>query len=506
MGNKSQIHKIQTNISKNISNSITNSTSNSIGNSIKPSINHNVLIIGAGISGISTANYLHEISNKKTNKTNSLNSPKYNITILEARNRIGGRIHTDTTSFDFPVDLGASWIHGMKNDQNNNPLANLVKETNIAHYITDYDNTVFRDSKTGKVYFEKEIENLGKEIFKFMKGIKRSNTKSLYDYYKEYISKNILNSLNNNDNRTILKFINQYIINEIELETANSIQNLSTNLGKDMDDCEGDDLIFNKGYISLFEKIYQKFNVKLNENVVKIDQNNDKKNNKFKNIKVTTTNGNIYTADSVIVTVPLGILKKQSILFNPELSDTKIKSINNIGFGTLNKIIVEFEEVYWEEDKNMDIISLVQDNPNTDNTNTNESHPFSWSVNLYKSFNHKALAFLISHRFESYIIENNNEIIKAKLIEVLSKSYNIPNNKIKIKRFIKTNWGNDPYSYGSFTSYIIGTSKQDYINIGKPEGRVHFAGEHTHVEFNANVRGAWESGIRVGKEVDKIYS
>ena len=56
-----------------------------------------VLVVGAGISGLAAAK--------------ALATAGYNVTVLEARNRLGGRMWTDRTTLSIPADLGAGWIH-----------------------------------------------------------------------------------------------------------------------------------------------------------------------------------------------------------------------------------------------------------------------------------------------------------------------------------------------------------------------------------------------------------
>lgn len=69
-----------------------------------------IIVIGAGISGLSAA---------KTLKTQG-----YKVKIIEARNRIGGRLWTSNKWQDLPVDLGASWIHGV----DNNPITEIANQ------------------------------------------------------------------------------------------------------------------------------------------------------------------------------------------------------------------------------------------------------------------------------------------------------------------------------------------------------------------------------------------
>ncbi|KAM0047915.1 putative non-specific polyamine oxidase [Helianthus debilis subsp. tardiflorus] len=86
-----------------------------------------VIVIGGGFAGISAARALHDAS--------------FQVTVLESRNRIGGRVRTDY-SFGFPVDLGASWLHGVCNE---NPLAPVIGRLGLPLYRTSGDNSVLYD-------------------------------------------------------------------------------------------------------------------------------------------------------------------------------------------------------------------------------------------------------------------------------------------------------------------------------------------------------------------------
>lgn len=86
-----------------------------------------VIVIGGGISGLAAARRLHDAS--------------FKVILLESRDRLGGRIHTDH-SFGYPVDLGASWLHGVCNE---NPLAPLIRGLGLKLYRTSGDNSVLYD-------------------------------------------------------------------------------------------------------------------------------------------------------------------------------------------------------------------------------------------------------------------------------------------------------------------------------------------------------------------------
>ena len=65
-------------------------------------------------------------------------------------------------------------------------------------------------------------------------------------------------------------------------------------------------------------------------------------------VTVTCKNGQKFTADHVIITASLGVLKERAAsLFFPPLPDQKLEAIDKLGFGTVNKIVLVFEEPPW---------------------------------------------------------------------------------------------------------------------------------------------------------------
>lgn len=63
-------------------------------------------------------------------------------------------------------------------------------------------------------------------------------------------------------------------------------------------------------------------------------------------VHVVTTRGTL-TADVVVVTVPLGVLKANVLRFAPPLPPSKQLAMHRLGFGLLNKLVIEFPRVFW---------------------------------------------------------------------------------------------------------------------------------------------------------------
>ncbi|KAG6486817.1 hypothetical protein ZIOFF_055397 [Zingiber officinale] len=71
----------------------------------------------------------------------ALKNAAFQVVLLESRDRIGGRVHTNY-SFGFPVDMGAAWLHGVCNE---NPLASWIGRLGLPIYRTSGDNSVLYD-------------------------------------------------------------------------------------------------------------------------------------------------------------------------------------------------------------------------------------------------------------------------------------------------------------------------------------------------------------------------
>jgi len=270
-----------------------------------------IIVIGAGISGFSIARQLIQIGHA--------------VTILEARDRVGGRIHAITGNFSKPVETGAEFIHGEQ------PVTlSLLKEAQI-------DKNLMK----GKFYSIAKDE------------LQRGDM--LDDHWKELFSK--LNKLEHDV--TLTDFLQQYFAGEQYQDLRHRVIQFAE--GFDIADPDRVSSIALReewknsddehqyhpegGYSTLIEFLRKDVidnggSIVLNEPVREVCL-------KAKNVEIMSDSGKTYRSDKVIVTVPLGVLQRGSIKFSPPLPEHQA-AFASMGFGGVIKFNFEFKEPVWE--------------------------------------------------------------------------------------------------------------------------------------------------------------
>lgn len=213
-----------------------------------------VIVIGAGVSGLAAAWDL-----KKAGKS---------VIVLEARDRIGGRLWTDRTWKKSPVDLGASWIHGTED----NPLTELAEEFNLKTVFSDEDSEI-RYGEDGEEFSDEEYETMKSEFDEMMDSVEKKRKKiskdvSLYSLIAEYMDEKDLNS----QQKKKLRFS---IYHEIEGEMASDAEDRSA-LNWDCDGgFAGKDAVFPNGFDEIATNLAKGADIRFEHIVKKISYNED---------------------------------------------------------------------------------------------------------------------------------------------------------------------------------------------------------------------------------------
>lgn len=298
----------------------------------------NIAVIGAGVSGLAAAQFLASRGKK--------------VTVIEARDRIGGRVWT-SDKLDAPLDLGASWIHG----PNGNPLTALADTLDLKRLPTS-DSYAVRGAEGKKLGF--------------------FSTPS-------------------------------WLFEEAEAQTA---------LGADLslveedalekgDGYSGTDVIFAGGYSAILDALKGDYALELSKTVKRIALSDGQVSLGFDNKEITAF-------DAVIITVPLGVLKAETIAFDPPLPEAKRGAIERMGMGLLDKLYLRFEEVFWD-DKSW-IFTPENELPRGQFSQWLNLHPYLGEPILI-AFNGGSAAYSLA--------ENSDEELLEKALGTLESAYRV---------------------------------------------------------------------------------
>lgn len=412
-----------------------------------------VIVIGAGISGLAAARTLAE--------------KNIDVIILEARNRIGGRMWTDS-SLGVPLDLGASWIHGV----NGNPITELAKRFNAKTIPTIDDNGIVFHADGREMTSAEflKIERLYESIYEETSEIAEDldEDASLQEIFDQVIAKRNLSAEE-------LRGLNLYIQYETSLDYAADPKNLSVWEWDSDETFSGQHVIFPQGYNQITNGLAQGLDIRLNTEVMKIKYSQN-------GVEVETRDG-IFTSEKVVVTIPLGVLKQAQIKFEPPLPSSKQESINRLKMGLLNKVYLKFPKIFWDDVENISYVG-------------------EWMLWLnYAAYNGEPILLAFEGGEKARALEElSDDEMVASAMQTLRFLYGdeIP----APESFLITRWGKDKFSFGSYSFIPPFASGDDFDALFEPVDDVlFFAGEATSRKHFATVHGAYLSGVEAGKLV-----
>mgnify|MGYP005847531473 CR=1 FL=1 len=417
-----------------------------------------VIVVGAGVSGLACAQ--------------ALTNAGIAVTVLEARDRIGGRVWTDNT-LGLPLDMGASWIHRTQG----NPLTALADQANVARVSTDYDSHTVYDADGRELSDDEqaELDSWLEELLEEARELGETRpTLSLGQAIAQRLS---ANGVTDEDD---LRAIYYALASTIEHEFAASVDDLSAVYWDSSETFDGGDVIFPQGYVWLPNLLASGLSdVRLNTPVRAVRYGRD-------GVSVTTDGSGTLEADAVVVSVPLGVLKAGKIAFTPALPSRLTTAIQNLHVGLLNKTYLQFERAFWDDS---DFIGYMAD----------ERGRWSEFLNLQT---HLGVPVLLGFNASPYADEletwSDSEII-ADALDVLRTIYDDVPDPVGV--FI-TRWGQDVWAHGSYSSLGVNATPADYDAFAQAvEGRLFFAGEATFSAHPATVHGALMSGQRAAQAI-----
>ena len=198
-----------------------------------------------------------------------------------------------------------------------------------------------------------------------------------------------------------------------------------------------------------------------------------------------------FRADLALVTLPLGVLKREAVTFEPPLPPRKLAAIRALGFGTLNKCVMLFPAPFWDTD--LDTFGRVA----TSQGARGELFLFYSYVHLCGAAGAVLIGLVAGESAEAFESVDSAEAQRL-CVEALQSIFgprgvDVP----QPVAFVRTAWAADPYARGSYSNVQVGASGDDYDEMASPVGdRLFFAGEATCRTHPATMHGAFMSGLR----------
>ncbi|MCO5548955.1 hypothetical protein L7F22_002419 [Adiantum nelumboides] len=495
----------------------------------------NVIIVGAGPAGLAAAKHLQNLN--------------VSVTVLEARNRVGGRIFTDRSVFSGPVDLGASIITGVEADVSSerrpDPTALLCRQLDLelttlggdcplfdsvvgtkvppdidealeAEYNSLLDDTVMLVAQSGDVAMQMSLEQgLELALERRKEQEKRASilfrgTDILLEKIKRFeqsahapcMRESSASSQSSLDISSLERRVMDWHFANLEYGCAAELNRVSLPYWNQDDvygGFAGPHCMIKGGYGTVMEALAEGLPIHFDQVVTRIEYSSkDEQIVERGRVKVQTLSGDVFRGDAVLVTIPLGCLKLNTIEFVPSLPDWKTASIQRLGFGVLNKVVMEFPVAFW--DGNIDFFGAT-----AEQTESRGRCFMFW--NLKRTVGAPVLSALVVGKaaIEEEKKESTESVEHAlTVLRSIFGEASVP----QPTGSVVTKWGSDPYSRGAYSYVAVGASGEDYDIIGRSvDNCVFFAGEATCKEHPDTVGGAIMTGLREAvRIVDVLYN
>ncbi len=393
-----------------------------------------VLIIGAGAAGL-YAGYI-------------LKMKGIDFQILEAGSDYGGRLAKLEGFANFPIDLGAQWLHGK-----NNIVSDLITKTQTKIALDDSD---------AVYWFNNQLVSSLPQSVDIFEGDDLPDVS-----YKDYaVEKGLGNEY-------------KYIVESIAGDQGAAASRLSVyynNLEEENWVSGENDFKFQETYFDLIDKHIAeqvKDKIQLNTAVSTIDYSQSA-------LTVTDANDTVYTADKIIVTVPIAVLKSNDIQFIPALAAEKTNAFSKIGMDAGMKVFLKFSNKFFDQNIIGGTLCAAY---------ADDSVGKSQNDNIL-------LAFVMGEQAEYLTSLGSDAAITSALLEELDSMYNGQASASFIASHVQ-DWTAHPFIKGAYSYSTIGMGDARKIAAQSVDKKLYFAGEAMNINgHHQTVQGAIETGYR----------
>lgn len=419
------------------------------------------IVIGAGAAGLAAAK--------------TLQAAGRSVLILEARDRIGGRIKTNYSFAPHPIECGAEYIQG-----EHVHTWSLVRRYGLKSLpLFEQDNKQFMYANQRLLRYSEWSALPGIAIL------------DLLEYPPLYTSLSRWVAAGKPD-VSLAHFLS---IHQVELSSAIYClldRAVSDSYAAGLDDVgvyglmelsyEGDgdrNFRLQEGYAHLFEHYAAELTIQYQSPVTQIRW-------RPSGVTIHTKAGETHTAKTVVVTLPIAMLQQQAVKFDPALPDTKLQAIHGLRAGAVTKLILRFDQPLWPKD--MEYCLTTLDTSTWWRPGWHRPNEAPILTAYTGAHNANRLGALSQNGAVDLALKNLEQMFGRRLSDRLVDA-------------LFVDWQADPYSRMAY-SYVPVKGHGLREQLAQPVDSVlFFAGEATHPTRAATVHGALESGIRAAREI-----
>ncbi len=418
-----------------------------------------ILVIGAGMAGLTAARRLAEEGKR--------------VLVLEARDRVGGRICTLRDHGEV-LELGAEFIHGTPPE-----LWELIHEARLETYALDGDDLCHRNSKL------KECDEVS-EMFRFLHGLEKWKGADIA--FADYPP---LAKLAPEQREEIIHYVQSF--NAADYRRI-GVQSLAVQ--QHAEEETGSEQLFRirDGYDSLPEFVAKKVRdaggrIELSRPVERIEWERGK-------VNVLARDGGEpvqFSAEEAVIALPLGVLQQLGVVFDPV--PLAVVATNHLAMGQVRRFTLVFRERWWSEDDSLNFEKMsflfARD----------AMPPVWWTAHPWKT---RTLTGWIGGPCSSVFDQCTREQVGDMACQELAKIFSLPIAYLRGQLIgcATHDWQTDPWSCGAY-SYVPAGGLNAVLRMATPVAdTLYFAGEHTDVTGHwGTVHAAMRSGLRAAQQL-----
>jgi len=433
-------------------------------------IRYDTIVVGAGVSGTAAAHVLAAAGQR--------------VLVLEARDRIGGRLHSEILA-GRTTDVGGSWIHGISQ----NPLYEAalafdlpMREFTVGSYqpggrpIAYFDPSGARLTDEAAAMFIADVHAFDDELAQTI-AIAEPGVS-----YETVMDRTLDRIAWTGERR---ERVREFVRHRSEEQLGADATLLDAH-GLDDDAIDGDEVVFPSGYDQLPIALARGLDVRFESVVTALSWG-------ATGVKITASTGS-FRANRAIVTVPVGVLKAGEIDFAPALPEPIAGALESLRMNSFEKIFLGFDESFWDDE----LYAFRR-----------QGAAATWWHSWYNLTDLHGLPTLLTFAagecaqvIREWSDEEIVDSVLTSLREIFGASVPHPN------WWRITRWQDDLYAHGSYAFPMAGAARNVHDLVATPldggDGLpcvLQLAGETTWQDDPATVTAALLSGQRAAERI-----